>query len=748
MAAERPAPAMPGPAERYDWQQAAKKEAFGGAAIQRLGDKKVLVAGPSFKQIFEPYIHAGQPLFITSDSLLAGFHVLFEESLLRLEVTNARRLGGVLKCIWANLPKAERTITGQPELVKAAGLRARVVIATALQLLGEKVELPAALAPLVRAEVLRVETAQERAKPRWLGPPDRGFHGLDYTRFKPRGFYAQRPSLQRYFRAVGWLQAIPFRLSSDEELAAILLLGRCASGGAFEKEADRGRELRDLFRGYDALLGSGDGWHLLAAADLVPFAGAENTPFDLASETKGLARVRARFIERAKRDGATSMINDQLAFIAEDPATPAEPSLRVIAARRTPDAVLFGRTTDPRRFQRDLPSGLELCAVLGSPFARARLAAQGQATLIEEIGRSTPLFCGRSLYYDYLRCLRVLVGKPEPGTPPLLSGEAWQIKSCQTVLGGWAQLRHTWALQSKENAHWLCASRLPPGVIEPVPEFFARMARLSERARPILREAGAFEIDPVGIAVDLRNGVVADKKLTHAAEEAGNSLRGVTIKELELADKVSRVRDYFPAGPSSREAEDYYAQEHQQMIALAQQLEQGRIPSDPSLLKALRAMSPDLDSRWQTLATLCHRLETLAHKQLRGTSFSKEDNQWITDYGATLAQVMFYDGNSYVSPNDDAPRVADVFSNPSTGQFMEVGIARPRALYVLYPIQGREILCRGAVFPYHEFACRARLTDAEWKSLLDSPERPETPEWCRPISVQETAAGSKKAAHN
>ena len=58
---------------------------------------------------------------------------------------------------------------------------------------------------------------------------------------------------------------------------------------------------------------------------------------------------------------------------------------------------------------------------------------------------------------------------------------------------------------------------------------------------------------------------------------------------------------------------------------------------------------------------------------------------------------MFYDGNSYVSPNDDAPRVVDVFSNPNTGKVLEAGVARPRALYVLYPLKGSESLSwRGA----------------------------------------------------
>jgi hypothetical protein len=571
-------------------------------------------------------------------------------------------------------------------------------------------------------------------KPTWLGPPDPGFMALDYTRYEPRGFYAKRPSLQRYFRAVSWLQSIPFRVNNDEELTAILILGRCVNSGCFYDEPARKEELHSLFHGFDALLGSGDDWHLLAAATPTEFLSpSDDRRINLASETDGFVKIRSDFANRATEYGKGPKINDQLAFIPDDPAVAAEISLRVILSRRTPDAVLFARTTDPRRFQRDWPNGLELCAVLGSPFARSRLAAQGDVKLIEEIDRCRPLFSGYSLYCEYLRCLEALLAKPEPDAPPLMTSEAWQIKSCQTVLGGWAQLRHTWALQAKQNARWMCATELPPGVIEPVPEFFARMARLTERARPLLRESGAFEIDPVSIGEDLRKGVIAERKMAGdmKAAEKGVVQQGLSDEEITLAEKVEVVMRHLPAGGLT--GEDYDARTRQNVLDLAEQLEQGQMPADPSLVEALRAMSADLDSRWETLATLFRRLETLAHKQLRGAPFGKEENRFIKDYGATLAQVMFYDGNSYLDPKDNAPRVVDVFSNPIAGKVLEVGVARPRALYVLYPVKDKEILCRGAVVPYYEFAHGDRLTDAQWKSLLDSPGRPKTPEWSRSI---------------
>ena len=36
--------------------------------------------------------------------------------------------------------------------------------------------------------------------------------------------------------------------------------------------------------------------------------------------------------------------------------------------------------------------------------------------------------------------------------------------------------------------------------------------------------------------------------------------------------------------------------------------------------------------------------------------------RFLKDYGAKLGGIMLYGGNSYVHPNDDAPRVIDVLS--------------------------------------------------------------------------------------
>ena len=132
---------------------------------------------------------------------------------------------------------------------------------------------------------------------------------------------------------------------------------------------------------------------------------------------------------------------------------------------------------------------------------------------------------------------------------------------------------------------------------------------------------------------------------------------------------------------------------------------------------------------------MCRRLEIISLKQLHRVPLNKSEDRFVQSYGEQLARIMFYEGNSYLSPDDDAPRVVDVYSNPNflPITYLEAGIARPRKMYVLYPWEGQELLCVGAVLPYYEFTSTERLTDAQWLEMLDSDGRPPVPEWARAI---------------
>src|ERR1043166_3097683 len=161
-------------------------------------------------------------------------------------------------------------------------------------------------------------------------------------------------------------------------------------------------------------------------------------------------------------------IQDQIAY--PDPFTlrnvPPQPALRALSALRLPDTVLFQKTVSP---ERPFPTGLEVLAILESPSA---LPASDREALCPVIEKSRDLFEGSSLYQQYLTCLRTLFAEPDKAAPAFMKSEAWRLKSRQTALAGWAQMRHTWALQAKQSVTYLSSGEdHPPGFVEPNSEF-------------------------------------------------------------------------------------------------------------------------------------------------------------------------------------------------------------------------------------------------------------------------------------
>ncbi|MFO7899132.1 MAG: DUF3160 domain-containing protein, partial [Planctomycetota bacterium] len=606
-------PDTPDPAKGYKWGAAAKRH-LTPDQIKQLDRDKILVTNQAFKQVFTPYLESDLPLFITSDSLLNAFHVLYEESVMRMEQANAGRLTEILLTVWKNLPSAAKNVKGKPKLTAAALRRAQVVVGTALKLLGDGTTKPDKdVAKLIDAEVKRITEAKAQMKPAWLGPPDDTFLALDYSRYKPRGFYTKSERLKRYFRAVSWLQSIPFRVSKDEELLAILMLGNTVTSGRFHTDFAREEAFRSYFQCYRRFVGAGDDWDLMDAAH------------EAQNEISDLADKRAWLLKKARGHGEGPKINDQVRFAPDDPSVTAEPNFRVISAYRTPDAILFQRTTDRRQFRaplRPFPDGLEVCAALGSSFARSKLTYEDRKKLLAKIDGAKPLFKGHSLYCQYLRAVSALLDEPEPDAPKFMSRAPWQIKSCQAALAGWAQLRHTWALQAKQTVHYMGLTMKPPGFVEPEPDFFARMADLVAATETLLEKVGAFEPNTSDLVGKLRTGADlleekgADKKGREALKNLTDAERVVVAEPAELlmntAPKyMARIMDSKP--------EDSGKLLIKGMRELADQLETGNVPDDRLFRRVLAEAQFDLQPLWRRLQTVCLKLEALAHKQLRGT---------------------------------------------------------------------------------------------------------------------------------
>jgi hypothetical protein len=152
-------------------------------------------------------------------------------------------------------------------------------------------------------------------------------------------------------------------------------------------------------------------------------------------------------------------------------------------------------------------------------------------------------------------------------------------------------------------------------------------------------------------------------------------------------------------------------------------------------------------SRLESFETILERLEEISTKELDGEALTEDDFEFINDFGERL--------NGAVAGVDDKSKkttiVADVHTDPNTGQVLEEGVGRVRLVAVVYQLpDGRILLGAGPVFSYYEFKqpMDDRLTDEAWREMLaDSP--PAEPEWTAsfadwlPYSVLKAPADEK-----
>ena len=699
-----PAGAEEDPPPPKTWREQAGRAKLPEAVLDRLARDGFALTTRTTRQAFSPYVGAELPIFVTADSVLAGYQVVMEETLLRFETVRAASMARELELLARSAAERQPTAIASPETWAQAKRRIAIVLGVAITLAGgtpQKTD--GDVKPIIDAEVARIVAAKERRWPHWL-PQREPTAAFDYGEFEPRGIYTS-PTLAPYFRATRFLQLVPFYTDDDVDFLAAILLATYL----YEVQG-----IPDLFRDLDALLPHSDHY----------------TIYDLswAASLNALQRPSLNDLRKAATTSNTMFADNDL--VDHNRRVRDRPSARILPAARLPDALLLapdaqGLAPQPGRL------GLLVGAALGSEEAFGRLSKDEQARLQ---ARGDLVGDANDFYRQHLRCLATLLDAPERDAPALFGSVPWRLRTLQSALAGWAQLRHTWVLQSKPNCVLSGLSEDPAGFVEPVPRFFARMRALCDQARErfsasfdktyarallvarltrFLRKADA----PTEPARDWHRDKRADTDARWEAEALATFLGATNPDEAPPATVAARIRSTV------------------KLLASDEPL-----PAD--LAEHVEKSVDDLSSYWTSMARGCQTLELLAHKQLRGAAFNEADNRWLETYGKRLAAWMFYGETSALAPYDDAPRIVDVLVRPTlTGpsSYDLVGVGHPQMLYVRYPWKGRDVLCQGAVMPYAEFSHSARLPDLDWRQQLETKAVPRSrrPAWTHGMFVEQ-----------
>jgi hypothetical protein len=167
-----------------------------------------------------------------------------------------------------------------------------------------------------------------------------------------------------------------------------------------------------------------------------------------------------------------------------------------------------------------------------------------------------------------------------------------------------------------------------------------------------------------------------------------------------------------------------------------------RLASVTSLMReglATRHLSTHEQDRLMADAvTLFERLARIATDELAGKPISSSDNEWLAFIGGTFES--FYRNTSDVvkggfsSADDEAAIVADIARGGD--QVVEVATGRVDWIFVVVPdSSGGFEIARGGVYSYYEFKqpISERLTDEQWRQMLDQGQAPDHPGWERAI---------------
>ena len=490
--------------------------------------------------VYEENRYSYIPSFITTDSAVHTFHLMFDYVLKDLEQS---KLYGVLGELTGAMLTAAQAQAAQLKggAFENAALRNVAFFSVAKQLLDPKAQAPAEVKDLVAAELKLIEAhAGPAPSPvinlgaKYKDPQLEGYQA-DYSQFVPRSHYTQTEQLQRFFKAMMWYGQMTFRSKYEDEVRSALLLTSALYADGEAKQA-----WIDIFEPTSFFVGECD--------DITPFqyqAALESiygSLDDLAAVTDG-----AKFAAAMKQIGlmAPPQINSVPIFEDVEDRDAAVTGLRFLGQRFTMDAAVFQRLMDREVTDRMLPNSLDIPSALGSKEAAAILKpetdkfpeyAPQMAKVKDWVKGVSARTWISNLYWSWLYMLRPFTGEQAgAGYPFFMQNSAWVRKELNTFQGSWTELKRDTLLYAKQPMAELGDGGdeppAPPddrGYVEPNPTVYGRLAALVE------------------LTID---GLSARGLLTDTAKEALDTLHAIsqqltTIAEKELENKPLTDKEY------------------------------------------------------------------------------------------------------------------------------------------------------------------------------------------------------------
>ena len=713
-----------------------------------LASNGVVILPEDYRQIFDVYNDCPSPFYITADSVMQAFSLVLDDCIRKQErgrtaelLEDLAKMQAVIGALSTNA--AVQSQQGEPD--GKLFNEALHYLSGSVSIAGRLLD-PAFPAGVEVREAVDKEMALVLASDAVATSPISG-RTVDYSRFRAVGPYGGDAVSARFFRSVRYLQDTRLHVKSDRETLAGMILAIYVPS-MFKESC-----------GIDRLY-----WRVFGVPDDIdPYsyhsAIFTNRPEEFCGtnrDTTDPVRL-VRYLKTAQR----SLRKLPLPRIGSEVLRPEElldwqersQALCLITSAYLPDSELLFRgawqSLPGRR-----PTGLDVGVMLGSRRASELLAIHESANVAARVHDDSLRVTrdGTALYARYLQVLQDYREELEASRvlQPIFQRPAWDDKTLNTLLCGWALVRHSACLAGKDDADYFGLFGHPfAGYVEPVPRFYLALADLLCGFENDLCAHEAMSMEPRATVLKLRA-----MEIVAFAEQ----MRGCGTNHAQAFLQRGGRHSQMAASlwhADLPEWEDWMGDSLQQYAAVAQRslagrghtAEQNRASAAPhnatwewpNLERSdEEILSETVDSaedksfvEYRLLINLCVRLTVIASKETRNQPLNEEDAEYIRNYGETLGNVCFYAGNSGHESRDDMPVVAPVAASVEPREVLMAGIGRAKCMKVVIrdPQTGTNVVCSGGITLYHEYLGRNRLTDEEWRKALKTPDGPQPVPW-------------------
>ena len=475
------------------------------------------------------------PNFVTVDSMMHTYHLYFS---LLLNRTEKQQLAAQLQALSRDMLRASSAqldaLAGTEWENAAARSTAYFAVGAALQ--DPKIQVPEQVKDVAEQELSAIYAAEG------IAPCAVTEDLLDYSQFKPRGYYEGDETLETYFRSMMWYGQINFAQKQEDMNRTALLITLALHDTALD-DWERIYTVTSFFTGISDDLGYYEYLPAIEAAygaipDMDQLRLDEAAFQRYIEQISMLAAPQINSIPVIDPDGTADLAEEGKGF-------------RFMGQRFTLDAavmqqLVFNKVRENAQGERRmLPDVLDMPAALGSETALAILTQQGdtayarypeQMQMLRKAVKEAPEeLWSASLYAGWLYTLNPLLEEKGAGYPSFMTTDQWRTKALETYAGSFTELKHDTVLYAKQvMAEMGGGAPEDRGYVEPEAEVYRRFAELAEQTADGLQVYGI--LDP------------ADRENLTRLASLARSLEMISRKELQnerLSDEeYDLIREY------------------------------------------------------------------------------------------------------------------------------------------------------------------------------------------------------------